>query len=83
MAGYPAISSDYCFGRIWDKIPDHAWIVTYCDGETCSLSEDLARELVSMGYEKVRVLSNGWTRWREAGLPIHRELQSKREADYG
>lgn len=57
------------FDRIWDSIPEHAWIVTYCDGETCSLSEDLAKELVTMGYEKVRVLLNGWTRWREAGLP--------------
>jgi len=55
--------------RVFDTIPDNAWIVTYCDGEHCSLSEDLAKELVSMGYEKVKVLLNGWTRWREAGLP--------------
>lgn len=58
--------------RVLIAIPDDTWIVTYCDGETCSLSEDLARELVSMGYEKVKVLLNGWTRWREAGLPIER-----------
>lgn len=56
--------------RVWDKIAEDAWIVTYCDGETCSLSEDLARELISMGYENVRVLLNGWTRWRSAGFPI-------------
>jgi len=56
--------------RIWGVIPEDTFIVTYCDGEHCSLSEDLARELVSMGYEKAKVLLNGWTRWREAGLPI-------------
>jgi len=61
--------------RVWDKIPEDAWVVTYCDGETCSLSEDLAKELVSMGYEKVKVLLNGWTRWREAGLPVEKGVK--------
>lgn len=32
-----------------------------------SLSEYLAKELVSMGYKKVQVLLNGWTRWQAAG----------------
>jgi rhodanese-related sulfurtransferase len=56
--------------RVWGVIPEDAWIVTYCDGETCSLSEDLARELIAMGYKQVKVLLNGWTRWTEAGLPV-------------
>ncbi|MFP4036759.1 MAG: rhodanese-like domain-containing protein [Desulfobacteraceae bacterium] len=56
--------------RIWSGIPEEAWVVTYCDGEHCSLGEDLARELTAMGYRNVRVLKNGWTRWREAGLPV-------------
>ena len=60
---------DEYIDRVLDKIPDDAWIVTYCDGEHCSLSEDLAKDLLSMGYEKVGVLLNGWTRWLEAGLP--------------
>lgn len=60
---------DEYINRLWDKIPDDAWIVTYCDGEHCSLSEDLAKELCSIGYEKVRVLPNGLKRWVEAGLP--------------
>ncbi len=55
---------------IWDTIPEDAWIVTYCDGEHCTFGEDLARELRAMGYNKVKVLVNGWTRWREAGLPV-------------
>ena len=56
--------------RVWGAFPDDAWIVTYCDGDQCSLGEDLARELMAMGYLNVKVLVNGWTRWREAGHPI-------------
>jgi rhodanese-related sulfurtransferase len=66
----PWQSFDEYLDRVFNMIPDDAWIVTYCDCETCSLSEDLAKELVSMGYEKVKVLLNGWTRWFEAGFPI-------------
>jgi rhodanese-related sulfurtransferase len=51
-----------------DLLPD-ATIVAYCDGETCDLSEHLAEELYNMGYENVRVLVNGWSVWRDAGLP--------------
>ena len=68
----PWQSFDEYIDRIFDKIPEDARIVTYCDGEHCSLSEDLAKELVSMGYKKVQVLLNGWTRWQEAGLPVEK-----------
>lgn len=60
---------DYFEGAMGD-VPMKALIIAYCDGEQCALSEDLARELYFMGYEKVRVLVNGWTRWVEAGLPV-------------
>jgi rhodanese-related sulfurtransferase len=73
----PVQAFDEYIDRVWEKIPDDAWIVTYCDGEDCSLSEDLAKQLVSMGYEKVKVLLNGWTRWRKAGLPTDSGLQSE------
>jgi rhodanese-related sulfurtransferase len=69
----PWQSFDEYIDRVFERIPDQAWIVTYCDGEHCSLSEDLAKELLSMGYEKVKVLLNGWTRWVEAGLPVEKE----------
>ena len=71
--------------RVWGEIPEDAWIVTYCDGEDCSLSEDLAKELIAMGYEKVKVLVNGWTRWLEAGLPteVGKNDGIQREASYG
>jgi rhodanese-related sulfurtransferase len=45
-------------------------IITYCDGETCSQSYDLAIFLRDMGFVNVKVLVNGWTVWKEAGLPV-------------
>ncbi|MBW2353395.1 MAG: rhodanese-like domain-containing protein [Deltaproteobacteria bacterium] len=58
--------------RVFETIPEDTRIVTYCDGEHCSLSEDLAKELVAMGYQNVNVLLNGWARWVEAGLPVEK-----------
>jgi rhodanese-related sulfurtransferase len=45
-------------------------LVTYCDGETCELSHDLALYLKESGFDNIRVLVNGWTLWKEAGLPV-------------
>ena len=45
-------------------------IVTYCDGETCELSHDLALFLRDAGFTNARVLVNGWTVWQQAGLPV-------------
>jgi rhodanese-related sulfurtransferase len=44
-------------------------IVTYCDGETCELSHDLALFLRDAGFHNAQVLVNGWTLWQQAGLP--------------
>ena len=45
-------------------------IVTYCDGETCELSHDLALFLRDAGFTNAQVLVNGWTVWQQAGLPV-------------
>ncbi|MBF0210619.1 MAG: rhodanese-like domain-containing protein [Desulfamplus sp.] len=44
-------------------------IITYCDGDTCQLSHELALFLKEMGFNNVKVLVNGWSLWQEAGLP--------------
>ncbi len=51
------------------NIPKDSLIITYCDGEGCSLSKDLALELFYMGYDNVRELIDGWNLWKEHGLP--------------
>jgi len=45
-------------------------IITYCDGESCPLAEELAELLSLNGFENVGYLKNGLTRWRESGLPV-------------
>jgi rhodanese-related sulfurtransferase len=44
-------------------------LITYCDGETCESSHDLALFLRDIGFLDARVLVNGWTLWQQAGLP--------------
>lgn len=51
-------------------------IVTYCDGETCELSHDLALFLRDAGFTNARVLVNGWTVWQQAGLPVESGMAS-------
>lgn len=43
--------------------------IAYCDGVDCPLSPELARRLQAQGVTSVKVLVNGWSRWRGAGLP--------------
>ncbi len=47
-----------------------AVIIAYCDGENCHLAPALAELLFFNGFDKVRYLKNGWTRWRDGGFPI-------------
>ena len=59
--------------RVMDVTADmanDAVIITYCDGDTCDLSKELALLLENLGLLNVRVLVNGWTVWRNAGLPV-------------
>jgi rhodanese-related sulfurtransferase len=52
-----------------ERLEKAATVVTYCDGEFCELSHELADQLRSVGLLDVRVLRNGWTLWRDQGLP--------------
>ncbi len=45
-------------------------IITYCDGEDCNASIDLAADLKMMGFSKVNFFFGGWQEWRDAGYPI-------------
>lgn len=61
---------DRLFLTVTAELPPDTQIITYCDGETCRLSHDLAVFLRDMGYVNVKVLVNGWTVWKNANLPI-------------
>jgi rhodanese-related sulfurtransferase len=47
-------------------------IIAYCDGAECHLGVDLAKALEKQGISSVKVLINGWSRWREAGYPVEK-----------
>lgn len=56
--------------RIESKVSPDSLVITYCDGEHCPLSREVALQLSAKGYSHVMVLINGWTLWRDDGLPI-------------
>jgi rhodanese-related sulfurtransferase len=58
------------FQQVMADVPPDALIITYCDGESCALSKDLALALQGKGYPHVRVLPNGLSLWKDAGLPL-------------
>jgi rhodanese-related sulfurtransferase len=52
-------------------------VITYCDGETCELSHDLALFLRDAGFLNTKVLVNGWSLWQQAGMPVETGLPPK------
>ena len=54
----------------WPLVDPAKVIITYCDGEDCHLAPALAELLFFNGFNNVRYLRNGWTRWREGGFPV-------------
>lgn len=53
-------------------VPQDAVLITYCDGKNCILAKRLAATLREMGFQNIRVLANGWTRWVKMGLPTEK-----------
>lgn len=66
---------DRYFMEMADRLDGAGMIITYCDGESCELSHELALFLKEMGYSNVHILFNGWTVWQQAGLPIEGGLK--------
>lgn len=61
---------DRHFIEIANQLDGTKIIITYCDGESCELSHELALFLKEMAFENVRVLVNGWSVWQARGLPV-------------
>jgi rhodanese-related sulfurtransferase len=66
----PWHEADQKFMEVTKDISVNTPIITYCDGESCELSHNLANFLLELGFSNVRILVNGWTKWQNAGLPI-------------
>jgi rhodanese-related sulfurtransferase len=63
---------DY-FIEIVNDLDRNTRIITYCDGENCDLSHELALFLKQMGFQNTQVLVNGWTVWQESNLSVEGE----------
>ena len=59
-------------GSFFSQFPEDTRVITYCDGDLCPLSSELAQKLIQLGYENVYVLKNGWSLWTAAQLPTER-----------
>ena len=65
----PAQSFAEHFGELAPMIGAASELVLYCDGKECDLSHRLAESLRQAGFTNAHILSNGWSGWRQAGLP--------------
>jgi rhodanese-related sulfurtransferase len=65
----PADTLEESLSAVVAQIPPDSLIITYCDGESCSLGKEAALELSARGYSNVQVLVDGWFVWQDAGLP--------------
>ena len=45
-------------------------IVVYCAGGDCTLSLELAQNLIEQGYTHVEVFEGGWPEWKKAAYPF-------------
>ncbi len=63
-----------------NKIPEDKIIISYCDGETCNLSHDLAKFLINAGFDNVKVLVNGFTVWKKADMPLETSSSITKES---
>jgi len=66
----PLDSLDEMLPDVMAQVPPDSIVITYCDGQNCPFSKDVALQLAAKGYPHVRILINGWTVWKEAGLPV-------------
>ena len=64
----PEENFDYAYPLLESQLTGKICI-TYCEGEHCRLSHDLADKLQAQGLD-VRVVVNGWGLWLEADLPV-------------
>ncbi len=56
-------------GEVLPGLSKNQKIVTYCDGEDCSQSIDLAVHLGEVGFNDVYFFFGGWNQWQKAGYP--------------
>jgi len=49
--------------------PKDTLLITYCDGQECNSSMDLATELAAEGFVNVKFFFGGWSEWQQHQSP--------------
>ncbi|HDP68841.1 MAG TPA: rhodanese-like domain-containing protein [Candidatus Marinimicrobia bacterium] len=65
----PLETLDYSADLLPD-LPRNETLISYCDGEECAQSIDMAVLLSELGFTDVYFFFGGWDRWQSAGYPI-------------
>jgi rhodanese-related sulfurtransferase len=55
-------------------------VIVYCTGPECDAAQNVAQQLVTMGYSNVRLYKGGKRDWISAGLPIVADKQKQNVA---
>ncbi len=66
----PVEDFEVLFDELKPALAGKEAVITYCDGERCPLSHELAEQLRSRGVRNVWVLRNGWGLWQKENLPV-------------
>ena len=67
---FPADDFESQLPQIFDLLIGDREVITYCGGEECHSSTDLADALRAAGCVKVWVFYSGWVSWKEIGYPV-------------
>jgi len=68
-----AYSFDESVSMFRDLIPVDTTLITYCSGEGCGSSREVAELLQREGYQDIRVFEGGWDQWEASGYPVGEE----------
>ena len=57
------------------SMPKDTLLVTYCDGQECNSSLELALKLSEAGYSNVKIFFDGWRMWESHNNPMEKSEQ--------
>ena len=57
------------------SLPKDNWLICYCDGPQCDLSELLAYQLMELGFEKVAIYHEGIEGWIKANKAVEKGVE--------
>ena len=60
---FPLIDDENQYYNKLNELPRNKILIVYCDGGNCDLSEHVAKDLYSFGYDQCFLFKGGWAEW--------------------